>query len=121
MRLRPDLVLVALPPRERLTTAAGVTVLPAPGLIVDVTGVVVDTGARVDEVQVGDRVLFGADVGEEVRVDDWPCLVLRASDLDAVIEGTHARRRRARSPGRATAGDAHRHPAGAAAADTRRG
>jgi co-chaperonin GroES (HSP10) len=87
--LRPDLVLVALPPRERLTTGAGVVVLPAPSIIVDRNGLVLLRGARVTTVDRFDEVLFGSDVGEEVRIDDWPCLVLREQDIDAVIERDH--------------------------------
>jgi hypothetical protein len=84
--LRGDLVLVALPPRERLLTARNVVVLPAPSIMVDRTGLVLMTGAHVADVAPDDHVLFGSDVGEEVRVNDWPCLLLRATDIDAVLE-----------------------------------
>jgi hypothetical protein len=83
--LRPDLVLVALPPRERTTTAAGVVVLPAPTIMVDRTGIVLMRGAAVRDVAHDDHVLFGSDVGEEVRVGGWPCLLLRETDLDAIL------------------------------------
>ena len=86
MTLRPDLVLVALPPRERLLTARNVVVLPAPTIMVDRTGLVLQTGAAVTDVAPRDHVLFGADVGEEVRVHDWPCLLLRDTDIDAILE-----------------------------------
>jgi co-chaperonin GroES (HSP10) len=86
MILRPDLVLVALPPRDRTATAAGIIVLPAPSIMVDRCGLVLQVGARVTEVDPGARVLFGSDVGEEVLIEDWPCLLLRAQDVDAVFE-----------------------------------
>jgi hypothetical protein len=89
MILRPDLVLVALPPRDRLTTATGLVTLPAPSIMVDRRGLVLLTGAAVTEVTLHDHVVFGSDVGEEVRIDDWPCLLLRAQDIDAVIERTN--------------------------------
>jgi co-chaperonin GroES (HSP10) len=88
--LRPDLVLVALPPRDRETTPQGVIVLPAPSIIVDRIGLVLQVGDRVRDLTPGVRVVFGSEVGEEVRVDDWPCLLLRAQDVDAVIEEPHA-------------------------------
>jgi hypothetical protein len=85
LALRADLVLVALPPRERTQTAAGVVLLPAPSIIVDRTGLVLMRGAAVTEVDICQRVLFDSDVGEEVRVDGWPCLLLREQDIDAII------------------------------------
>jgi len=86
MILRPDLVLVALPPRDRTARPSGIIVLPAPMIIVDQLGVVLQVGARVTEPAPGARVLFGPDVGEVVRIEDWPCLLLRAQDVDAVFE-----------------------------------
>jgi co-chaperonin GroES (HSP10) len=86
VELRPDLVLVALPPRDRTTTGAGVIVLPAPSIMVDRLGVVLQVGARVDTLTPGARVLFGSDVGEALLIEDWPCLLLRAQDVDAVFE-----------------------------------
>jgi len=47
---------------------------------------VLQTGAAVTDVAPRDHVLFGADVGEEVRVHDWPCLLLRDTDIDAILE-----------------------------------
>ena len=85
-RLRPALILVALPPRDRTSTAAGVIVLPAPSIMVDRLGVVLQVGARVEDVAPGARVLFGSDVGEDVLIENWPCLLLRAQDVDAVFE-----------------------------------
>jgi co-chaperonin GroES (HSP10) len=91
MTLRRDLILVALPPRERTTTPAGVIQLPAPSIMVDRLGVVLQVGASVDAVRPGARVLFGSEVGEEVVVDGRPCLLLRVRDVDAVIEVPNAR------------------------------
>lgn len=87
--LRADLVLVALPPRERVERSSGLVVLPAGQLMVDRRGIVLQVGAAVTDVQPRDRVLFGADVGEEVIVDQWPCLLLRERDIDAVFEGAN--------------------------------
>lgn len=93
--LRPDLVLVALAPRERVTRPSGVVVLPANRIIVDRIGVVLQVGAAVTEVAPHGVVLFDSNVGEEVLVDGWPCLLLRVQDIDAVLERDHARRRSA--------------------------
>lgn len=83
--LRPDLVLVALPPRERVEQSSGLITLPAESIMVDRLGVVLQVGAAVREVAPGARVLFNSEAGEELLVNEWPCLLLREQDLDAVL------------------------------------
>ena len=52
-------------------------------------GAVFDNGERRPlDVQVGDRVLFGKYAGSEVRLNAEELLVLRESDVMAVIEST---------------------------------
>lgn len=84
MTIRPDLVLVALPPREERRTDAGVIVQPddRPAQ----AGIVRQVGAAVGDVAAGDRVLFSTLAGQELEVDGWPHLLLREQDIDAVIE-----------------------------------
>lgn len=88
MILRPDLVLVALPPREETRRSSGLIVLaPHPDLAVT-TGLVRLVGDAVANVAPGDHVLFGGLVGLPLDIAGWPHLLLREVDLDAVIEGT---------------------------------
>lgn len=84
MRIRPDLVLVALPPREERRTDAGVIVQPddRPAQ----AGIVRQVGAAVRDVAVGDRVIFSTLVGLEMEIARWPHLLLREQDIDAVLE-----------------------------------
>lgn len=82
MTLRPDLVLVALPPKaEREGLIALVEDYTPPAT----TGIVRQVGAAVEDVTPGDVVVFGSNVGQEVEVADWPHLLIRAQDLDAVV------------------------------------
>ncbi len=62
---------------------------PKQGVIVAVgTGRVLDSGEqRALEVKKGDRVLFGAYAGSEVKVDGKEYLIMAESEILAVIEG----------------------------------
>jgi co-chaperonin GroES (HSP10) len=82
--LRPDLVLVALPPIAERQLASGIIVLHRDH--VPQAGIVQQTGADVTDVAVGDRVVFGRTVGQEVDVEGWPHLLLRETDIDGVLE-----------------------------------
>ena len=87
LRLRPDLVLVALPPittERQVGSLFIVDVVPGPAI----AGIVRQVGDRVTDLAVGDRVLFGPDVGEFLDVNAWPHLLIREGDIDAVIERT---------------------------------
>lgn len=84
--LRADLVLVVLPPRERAETPGGIVLLPAESIVVDQLGIVAQIGARVTDVVPGDRVVFSGRAGEELLVDGMSCLLLRAQDIEAVLE-----------------------------------
>jgi chaperonin GroES len=48
-----------------------------------------DSGKRIEmEVKVGDKVLFAKYAGTEVKIDGEKLLILRESDVLAVLEGT---------------------------------
>lgn len=87
--LRPDLVLIALPPRDR-QLRGGVLVLPKQAAFIDRTGIVVQVGAGVTVVQPQDRVIFDNFSAEEVRVNDWPCVLVTETAIDAVMEDGYA-------------------------------
>ena len=61
---------------------------PQTGKVVAVgTGRVLDNGTRVDvDVKVGDEILFSKFAGTEVKYDGVEYLILRESDILAVIE-----------------------------------
>jgi chaperonin GroES len=83
--LRPDLVLVALPPVAERQLPSGL-ILPANSDQVPQAGIVQQTGEHVTDVTVGDRVVFGRTVGQEVDIEGWPHLLLRETDIDGVLE-----------------------------------
>jgi co-chaperonin GroES (HSP10) len=85
MTIRPDLVLVALPPREETITPAGVVLLAPPMDYAPTIGLVRQVGAHVRDVTVGAKVVFSALVGLELELGGWPHLLVRHDDLDAVI------------------------------------
>ena len=85
LTLRPDLVLVALPPittTRQVGTLVIVDVVPGPAI----AGKVRQIGHRVRDVVVGDIVVFGSEVGEWIEIDRWPHLLLRETDIEAVLE-----------------------------------
>ena len=80
-------MLVALPPiqtERRIGALIVVDVVPGPAI----AGKVRQVGAQVDDIAPGDLVVFGSEVGEFLELDHWPHLLLRATDIDAVIERT---------------------------------
>lgn len=85
LRLRADLVLVALPPRD-WRPQGSVFAPPLPGVFVDRAGVVVDVGAAVTSVRLRDRVIFDPYAAEDFDVGGWPCVLVPESALDAVVE-----------------------------------
>jgi co-chaperonin GroES (HSP10) len=85
LRLRPDLVLVALPPRTERVRASGLVTLDASDRA-DMLGKVRLVGAAVREVCAGQFVVFGRLAGQPVDVDGHPHLLIREADLDAVVE-----------------------------------
>ena len=87
MTLRPlgDRVLV-LPDAKREQTASGI-VLPQDRLEPDVSGVVVALGAQcTDALHAGDHVTFAAHVGQGFVLEGTPYLVMRESEIAAVLE-----------------------------------
>ncbi len=95
MKIRPlhDRVIVKRLEEER-KTASGIVIpdnaaeKPDQGEIVAVgTGKVLDDGkVRPLELKKGDRVLFGKDSGQTVKVDGEELLVMREEDIMGVIE-----------------------------------
>ena len=61
---------------------------PAQGEIIAVgNGKITDNGVRALDVKVGDNVLFGAYAGTKVKVEGEELLVMKESDILAVLEG----------------------------------
>jgi hypothetical protein len=82
-QLRRDLVLIALPPFAH--RAVGLIVQP--GYVREsCLGLVLQTGDDVTSVELHDRVIFDAFAAEEVRVNDWPCVLVPETAIDAVVE-----------------------------------
>ena len=80
---------------EKETKTAGGLILstsaaeqPAQGQIIAVgNGKITDNGVRALDVKVGDNVLFGAYAGTKVKVEGEELLVMKESDILAVLEG----------------------------------
>ncbi|HEX6122359.1 MAG TPA: co-chaperone GroES [Ktedonobacterales bacterium] len=97
-KLRPvgDRVVVKPAQREEVTRS-GIVIpdtakeKPQEGTIIAVgSGKLLDSGERVAlEVKEGDRVLFAKYGGTEFKLDGEDLLVLRESDILAIIEGEH--------------------------------
>ena len=95
MNLRPlhDRVVVKRMEEER-TSAGGIVIpdsaaeKPQKGEIVAVgNGKVTDSGElRALDVKVGDQVLFGKYSGTEVKVDGKECIIMRESDILAIVK-----------------------------------
>lgn len=87
MTLRPlgDRVLV-IPDAKREQTDSGI-ILPQDRLDPDVSGVVAAVGTRCrGDVAVGQHVTFAAHVGQCLTVEGTPYLVMRESEIAAVLE-----------------------------------
>lgn len=87
MTLRPlgDRVLV-IPDAKRTETASGI-VLPQDRLDPDVSGVVAALGPRCSShVAVGQHVTFAAHVGQSFTLEGSPYLVMRESEIAAILE-----------------------------------
>lgn len=86
MTLRPDLVLVKLAPASEARTPSGLITAPAMDPAV-CYGKVVQIGARVLDVAVGDIVTFGPTVGDPLDgMFPTPHLLISFTDIDAVLE-----------------------------------
>lgn len=102
LRLRPDCVLVALPPTpndrkvelihtdlDTFLASKGIEefqrVLPVPK-VEQPGGIVVAVGKGTEEVFPGDRVLLEPEAGQVVEIDGWPHLIVREADITAVLE-----------------------------------
>ncbi len=86
MTLRPlaDRVLVR-PDAKRTATASGL-VLPTDRHDPDVSGVIAAVGAGCQHLQVGDHVAFGPHVGQQFTLDGTVYLVMRETDIPAILE-----------------------------------
>jgi hypothetical protein len=83
--LRPDLVLIALPPWPTLQRRAGHILLP-PRCDNDRAGLVLQVGAAVTQVVEMDKVIFDAYEAEDVSINGVRAVVVPESALDAVVE-----------------------------------
>lgn len=80
---------------EEETKTAGGIILPGSakekpqqGEVIAVgNGQITDTGVRALDVKVGDKVLFGQYGFQEVKIDGEELLILKESDVFAVLEG----------------------------------
>ena len=95
MKLKPLGDRVVVKPIEQEETTAGGIVLPdtakekpQQGEVLAVgTGKLLDNGERVPlEVKVGDKVLYAKYAGTEVKLGDKELLVLKESDILAILE-----------------------------------
>jgi chaperonin GroES len=96
LKLRPLADRVVVEPIEREETfAGGKLVLPETAkekpqqgeILAAGPGRLDDSGKRVAmEVKVGDRVLFAKYAGSEIKLDDKKVLILKESDILAVVE-----------------------------------
>jgi NADPH:quinone reductase-like Zn-dependent oxidoreductase len=85
VRLRPDLVLVALPPWPRLQRRDGRILLP-PVCDQDRAGLVLQVGEAVTVVDVMDKVIFDTFAAEDVSIDGVRAVLVPEAALDAVVE-----------------------------------
>lgn len=80
---------------EKETKTAGGILLPTSATEKQVHGVVIavgngqitEQGVRALDVKVGDKVLFGTIAGTTVKVDGEELLIMKESDILAVLEG----------------------------------
>jgi chaperonin GroES len=87
MTLRPlgDRVVV-IPDAKREQTASGI-VLPQDRLDPDVSGVVAAVGTKcTPAIAAGDHVAFAAHVGQSFVLEGTPYLVMRESEIAAILE-----------------------------------
>ncbi len=96
MNLKPLADRLVVEPLEQEDVTAGGIFLPETAkekpqqgkIIAAGPGRVDDEGKRVDlEVKVGDRVLYAKYSGTEIKLDGKKVLILRESDILAVVEG----------------------------------
>jgi co-chaperonin GroES (HSP10) len=85
MRLRPDLVLIALPPWPILQRRDGRILLP-PRSDNDRAGLVLQVGAAVTQVAEMDKVIFDAYEAEDVSINGVRAVLVPESALDAIVE-----------------------------------
>lgn len=86
MRYRPVKNLVFVRPTRRPTeTKSGLSIVEAPWTP-EFTGVVTAIGPKVRDLKVSDLVIFGMNNGLETTLEHQPHLVMRETDVLAVLE-----------------------------------
>ena len=97
MQMKPLADRVVIKPVEELEVKKGGIIIPdtakekpMQGEVVEVgTGRITDDGKKIDlEVKKGDRVLYGKYSGTEVSLDGEEYLIMRESDIFAIIQGS---------------------------------
>lgn len=94
MKIRPlhDRIVVRRSEEEQKTAgglllAGSAQEKPQQGEVIAVgNGQITDTGVRTLDVKVGDKVLFGQYAGQTVKVDGEELLIMKESDVFAVLE-----------------------------------
>lgn len=94
MKLKPLFDRVVLQPLENEKETKGGIILPTAAqeksqlaMVIAVgNGLSLDGKEIAMQVKVGDRVLYGKYTGTEVNVDDKKCVVVRQTDILAIIE-----------------------------------
>lgn len=94
MQLKPLFDRVVLQPLENEKETKGGIILPTAAqeksqlaMVIAVgNGLSLDGKEIAMQVKVGDRVLYGKYTGTEVNVDDKKCVVVRQTDILAIIE-----------------------------------
>jgi len=97
MQMKPLADRVVIKPVEEMEIKKGGIIIPdtakekpMQGEVVEVgTGRITDDGKKIDlEVKKGDRVLYGKYSGTEVSLDGEEYLIMRESDIFAIIQGS---------------------------------
>lgn len=97
MQMKPLADRVVIKPVEEMEIKKGGIIIPdtakekpMQGEVVEVgSGRITDDGKKVDlEVKKGDRVLYGKYSGTEVSLDGEEFLIMRESDIFAIIQGS---------------------------------
>jgi len=97
MQMKPLADRVVVKPVEEMEIKKGGIIIPdtakekpMQGEVVEVgTGRITDDGKKIDlEVKKGDRVLYGKYSGTEVSLDGEEYLIMRESDIFAIIQGS---------------------------------
>lgn len=81
LRVRNDVILVLLPPLMEQAGIQLVEAAPSP----PTHGLVRQVGPNVQDIQPGDCIAFPTTVGDEITLDGFAHLLLRETDVSAVL------------------------------------